>query len=181
MLKQFFAICACVGITLVSAASEPHETVAPGARMQVLAHNAYPDHGKYADRLDRALAAGVPFAVEQDLAWVDSRSLMIHGKKNVAGDDPTLDTYFFPKVRPLMEKALKKGNGELAPDYPVPGHQERSAGAPGSHFESAGPIPGLAHHRRQDGRHRPPISARPEADDGAGGGQAERHQAAVLL
>jgi len=109
--KQFFAICACVGLILVStAATNRRETVAPGARVQVLAHNAYPDHGKYTDRLDRALAAGVPVTIEIDLAWVDSRSLIIHGKKNVGGDDPTLETYFFPKVRPLMEKALKKGN-----------------------------------------------------------------------
>lgn len=110
MLKQFFAICACAGIILVSSAAKPKETVAPGARIQVLAHNAYPDHGKYSDRLDRALAGGAPVTIEIDLAWVDSRSLIIHGKKNVCGDDPTLDTYFFPKVRPLMEKALKKGN-----------------------------------------------------------------------
>ena len=99
-----------MGIVLVSTAAKPHKTVAPAARIQVLAHNAYPDHGKYADRLDRALAAGVPVTIEIDLAWVDSQSLIIHGRKNVGGDDPTLETYFFPKVQPLMEKALKKGN-----------------------------------------------------------------------
>ena len=27
-----------------------------------------------------------------------------------AGDDPTLETYFFPKVKPIIEKALKDGN-----------------------------------------------------------------------
>ena len=97
---------------VAASAAKIKDPVAPGARIQMLAHNAYPDHGKYADRLDRAIAAGVPFAVEQDLAWVDSRSLMIHGKKNVGGDDPTLETYFFPKVQPLMEKALKRGNQE---------------------------------------------------------------------
>jgi hypothetical protein len=83
---------------------------APGRRTLVLSHNAYPDHGKYADRLDRAIAAGAPFATEQDLAWVDGKSLMIHGAKNVAAEDPTLDSYFVPRVKPLIEKALRDGN-----------------------------------------------------------------------
>lgn len=82
----------------------------PGARLQMLAHNAYPDHGKYADRLDRAIASGTPFVVEEDLAWVDGKSLVIHGAKNASAADPTLETYFFPKVKPLMEKALQSGD-----------------------------------------------------------------------
>jgi hypothetical protein len=88
---------AAVGATL-------QNTYVPGSRTQILAHNAYPDHGKYADRLDRAIASGTPFVVEQDLAWTDGRSLMIHGTKNAAseGADPTLETYFFPKVRPTV-------------------------------------------------------------------------------
>jgi hypothetical protein len=76
----------------------------------VWAHNAFPDHGRYADRLDRALAAGMPLMIEEDLAWVDGKSWLIHGPKNSTGDDPTLETYFFPKVRPIMEKALAEGN-----------------------------------------------------------------------
>lgn len=84
---------------------------APGARIVVLAHNAYPDHGKYADRLDRAMSPGQPFVVEEDLAWVDGKSLLIHGAKNAgSADDPTLDSYFFSKVAPKMEQALKEGN-----------------------------------------------------------------------
>ncbi len=82
---------------------------APASRTQVLAHNAYPDHGKYEDRLDRVIASGLPFAVEEDLAWVDGKSLIIHGSKNVGGDDPTLDTYFFPKVKATIEKAVREG------------------------------------------------------------------------
>jgi len=83
---------------------------APGTRIQMLAHNAYPDHGKYADRLDRAIASGMPFVVEEDLAWLDGRSVVIHGAKNASADDPTLETYFFPKVAPLMEKALQSSD-----------------------------------------------------------------------
>lgn len=82
---------------------------ASAGAQQVWAHNAYPDHGQYGDRLDRAIATGTPFMVEEDLAWVDGKSVVIHGAKNVTagGDDPTLESYFFPKVRPMMERALK--------------------------------------------------------------------------
>jgi hypothetical protein len=90
--------------------AEVAKTLTPGTRILVLAHNAYPDHGKYKDRLDRVIAAGKPFVVEEDLSWIDGKSLLIHGAKNVGGDDPTLDSYFFPKVKPLMEKAMKEGN-----------------------------------------------------------------------
>ena len=110
MNKLLVGICVSAGLVLAAASpAKLKDPVVPGARVQMLAHNAYPDHGKYADRLDRAIAAVTPFAVEQDLAWVDSRSLMIHGARNAGGDDPTLETYFFPKVQQLMEKALKSG------------------------------------------------------------------------
>ena len=82
----------------------------PGTRTQVLSHNAFPDHGKYADRLDRAIAAGLPLATEQDLAWVDGKSLEIHGAKSVSTNDPTLESYFFAKAKPVVEKALKTGD-----------------------------------------------------------------------
>lgn len=109
MKKTLMGI-ASAGLVLGLAAAGGNGAFAPGSRIMILSHNAYPDHGKYADRLDRAIAAGVPFATEQDLAWVDGKSVEIHGAKNVSADDPTLDTYFFSKVRPIMEKALKEGN-----------------------------------------------------------------------
>src|SRR6187200_2779809 len=46
----------------------------PGGRVLLDAHNAYPYHGQWRDRIDRALATGVPVAIEQDLAWVCSPS-----------------------------------------------------------------------------------------------------------
>jgi hypothetical protein len=76
----------------------------------MLAHNAYPDESKFGDRLDRAISAGVPFVVEEDLVWVDGRSLIIHNAKAATPDSPTLDSYFFPKVKPIVEKAMKDGN-----------------------------------------------------------------------
>jgi hypothetical protein len=85
-------------------------TYSPGTRTKVLSHNAYPDHGKYTDRLDQAIAAGLPLVTEQDLAWVDGKSLLIHGAKNASKDDPTLENYFFAKVKPTVEQALKDGN-----------------------------------------------------------------------
>jgi hypothetical protein len=108
---QTIALCAIATVAAtVALTAKVANTFTPGSRVMVLSHNAYPDHGKYTDRLDRTIASGVPFAVEQDLAWVDGRSLMIHGAKNIASDDPTLETYFFPRVRPVIERALKEGN-----------------------------------------------------------------------
>ena len=96
-------------------AQQARSNVKPGARILLLAHNAYPDHGKYTDRLDRAMAAGQPFTVEEDLAWIDGKSLLIHGAKNATADDPTLETYFFPRVAPLMKRALKSGDKSAWP------------------------------------------------------------------
>jgi hypothetical protein len=108
---HLIALCAGVGLILTGTmAAKVVTTYAPGSRIQILSHNAYPDHGKYADRLDRAIAAGLPMVTEQDLAWVDGKSLEIHGARNAGGEDPTLETYFFPKVKPIVEKALKEGN-----------------------------------------------------------------------
>jgi len=97
-------------LALATVAFAQHGPGTPGARSIMLAHNAYPDHGKYADRIDQAIASGHPFAVEEDLSWIDGKSLMIHGARNASGDDPSLETYFFPKVKPIIEKALKEGN-----------------------------------------------------------------------
>lgn len=105
------AVClALASCAFAGTAMQAQRTVTPGTRTLVLAHNAYPDHGKYEDRLDRAIASGTPFVVEEDLAWINGRSLLIHGSKNVSENDPTLESYFFPKVKPLMEKALQEGN-----------------------------------------------------------------------
>src|ERR1700754_4118819 len=95
---------------MIVAAPEAAPNVAPGSRTLILSHNAFPDHGKYANRLDRAIAAGMPFAVEEDLGWVEGRSLLIHGPKAASANDPTIQDYFFARVAPIVEKALKEGN-----------------------------------------------------------------------
>jgi hypothetical protein len=100
----------CATVALIALAAGPTNTYAPGSRIQVLSHNAFPDHGRWADRLDRTLNSGLPVAMEEDLAWVDGKSLLIHGAKAVGSDDPTLESYFFTKVKPVIDKALKDGN-----------------------------------------------------------------------
>ena len=111
MKKLIVAFCtAAAAISLAIAAGSTSSPFTPGARTIVLAHNAYPEDGKYGDRLDRAISTGGPFVVEEDLVWVGGRSLVIHNEKAAGPDSPTLESYFFPRVKPIMEKALKDGN-----------------------------------------------------------------------
>jgi hypothetical protein len=88
---------------------------APGSRTVMDAHNCYPYFEWWGDRIDRALSAGTPLAIEQDLAWhTDEKtgrswSVVTHGDPTY-GVEPTMDKYFFERVRPIVEKALKEGN-----------------------------------------------------------------------
>jgi hypothetical protein len=75
------------------------------------AHNCYPYKGEYQDRIDRALSTGFPVGIEQDMAWyIDpagkGHAVVSHSDK-VTGNEPELRKYFFEKVRPIVEKALK--------------------------------------------------------------------------
>ena len=85
----------------------------PGARVLLDAHNAYPERGRWADRIDRALATGVPLAIEQDLYWRRDAERK-HHEVVVAHDSdalvgaPTLETHFFETIRPIMERALRE-------------------------------------------------------------------------
>ena len=84
----------------------------PGARVLVDAHNCYPEHGRYADRIERALSTGLPVAIEQDLVWWKDpktgtgHSLIAHSEP-FTGQEPTLERHFFERIRPLVEQALK--------------------------------------------------------------------------
>jgi hypothetical protein len=79
------------------------------------AHNCYPYFEWWYDRIDRALSAGTPLAIEQDLAWHTdpktgrSWSVVTHGEPTY-GDEPTMEQYFFEKVRPIVERAVREGN-----------------------------------------------------------------------
>jgi hypothetical protein len=87
----------------------------PGARTVMDAHNCYPYFEWWGDRIDRALSVGTPVAIEQDLAWHTdpktgrSWSVVTHGDPTY-GNEPTMDQYFFSRVRPIVEKALREGN-----------------------------------------------------------------------
>ena len=91
------------------------QQVHPGSRTVMDAHNCYPYFEWWGDRIDRALSAGTPVAIEQDLAWHTdpktgrSWSVVTHGLPT-HGNEPTMDQYFFERVRPIVEKALREGN-----------------------------------------------------------------------
>jgi hypothetical protein len=92
----------------------------PGTRVLLDAHNAYPYEARWADRIDRALATGLPVAIEQDLVWYrdpaagQARSIVSHGEP-FTGQEPTLDQYFFQRVSPLIEQALRDDRRETWP------------------------------------------------------------------
>ena len=79
------------------------------------AHNCYPYEGLWTDRLRRALAAGFPVAIEQDLAWyIDPATklgqVMVTHEARTTGKEPTLREYFFEVVRPIVEKELRQND-----------------------------------------------------------------------
>ena len=98
-----------IGAGATGRCQEP-SAFAPGARVLLDAHNAYPDEGRYADRLKRALGTGVPVAIEQDLVWCPSAGgafdVFVSHDTVCRGDEPTLRQYFFEQVRPVIEAAL---------------------------------------------------------------------------
>jgi len=79
-------------------------------RAMMHTHNAYPEKGKWGDRIERALATGAtPIVIEQDVALAgqgaSARTVVSHDDE-LTGNEPTLESYFFDRVRPLMERAL---------------------------------------------------------------------------
>lgn len=98
--------------SLIFAAPMP-DAAHPGTRSIMDAHNCYPYFGWWNDRIDRALSAGTPLAIEQDLLWYTdkrtgkSRSIVTHGVPST-GHEPNMRDYFFEKVRPVVENALRQ-------------------------------------------------------------------------
>ena len=107
MATRFLAV--LLVLALGGARAEPPPSFF--SRSLLHAHNCYPDEGKWTDRIDRALATGLrPIAIEQDIAWVAGadgagRSVVAHDAP-ATGREPSLESYFFDKLRPLMEAAL---------------------------------------------------------------------------
>jgi len=83
----------------------------PGERVLMEAHNCYPYHGLWHNRIDRALETGVPLGIEIDLCWHAEGNdgagrLVVAHEGPFDGKEPTLREYFFERVRPLVEQAL---------------------------------------------------------------------------
>jgi hypothetical protein len=85
------------------------------------AHNCYPYSGKWADRIDRALGTGTPLAIEQDISiyvdpvtheWIPK---VAHEHPFVHAQEPTLEHYFFDRVKPIVENALQNGKTNTWP------------------------------------------------------------------
>ena len=112
-----FAIRMLTACALLACAPSSFAEFQPGARVLLDAHNCYPYNGRWADRIDRALATGTPLAIEQDLVWFRDpvtgrgRSLVAHDDRDkpqlgLDGTEPTMREYFFERVRPIVERAL---------------------------------------------------------------------------
>ncbi len=107
---------ACLGTLF----AQNHAGLIPGTRTTLDAHNCYPYEGQWSDRIDRALAQGFPVAIEQDLFWYTdpktgiSRSVLAHTKV-FHGDEPSLETYFFERVRAIIEPELSHPHPEKWP------------------------------------------------------------------
>ena len=83
-------------------------------RPVVDAHNCYPYEGRWPDRIDRALGAGFPVAIEQDIAAYRGRPVVSHTTKTT-GVEPLLRDHFFERVRPIVEKALAENDASRWP------------------------------------------------------------------
>ncbi len=79
------------------------------SRVLLDAHNCYPENGRFPDRIERALAQGLPVAIEQDLAWHGGKSILTH-EKNFTGSEPGMREYFFERVRSIVENELESGD-----------------------------------------------------------------------
>jgi hypothetical protein len=113
-------VCILVGASAPSPRGAGDDALTPGTRVLLDAHNAYPYDGRFADRVDRALATGIPVAIEQDLAWYRdpqtgvARSIVTHGEP-YTGREPTLRDHFFERIRPIVEAALRQDRRDLWP------------------------------------------------------------------
>ncbi len=103
-----------VAIVLLANQALGQSTFLPGGRVLLDAHNSYPESGRWSDRIDRALSTGVPLAIEQDLYWRNNDIVVAHDSGALDGA-PTLEQYFFERIRPIIEKALRENRREQWP------------------------------------------------------------------
>ena len=113
-------LAATVAICLFSTAALAQQGFGPGQRVLLDAHNAYPQNGRWTDRIDRALSTGLPVAIEQDLYWAKNRTsgrfeIVVAHDTSELGRAPTLEAYFFDKIRPVMERAIEEHRRDTWP------------------------------------------------------------------
>ena len=114
-------ICLLVFLTISGRSGLAQGAATPGSRSVMDAHNCYPYFEWWTNRIDRALSVGTPVAIEQDLGWYTdpktgrSWSVVTHGEP-ISGDETVMEHYFFDRVRPTVEKALREGNHG---DWPI--------------------------------------------------------------
>jgi len=100
-----------LALSALPAFAQPAGVLPLGPMMS--AHNCYPYHGVWANRIDRALAGGVPVAIEQDLCWIAHPttgamvSVVAHNGP-FDGHEPTLREHFFERVRSIVEDAVQR-------------------------------------------------------------------------
>jgi len=119
MRHPLLSMVALVATVTLSLAAPPASAPLDAAgRVWLHAHNCYPDEGRGADRLARALAAARgPVAIEQDLAWdPQRRTSVVSHDTTLDGTEPTLVEHFFQTVAPLLDRALADGP---SPDWPL--------------------------------------------------------------
>jgi len=102
----------CVSGFVMSVPEPPPDFLNHG-RPMLDAHNCYPDDGQWGDRIDRALSAGFPLSIEQDLAWYQDPAthtgrVVVSHSARTSGSEPTLREYFFEHVRPIVTHALSE-------------------------------------------------------------------------
>jgi hypothetical protein len=113
MFKRIIILLLLCAATLRAAQARP-DAARPGSRVLLDAHNCYPYAGRWTDRIDRALSTGTPLAIEQDLYWYTGSSVLAHGEL-LTGAEPRMKEYFFERIRPIMEKALRDNHRENWP------------------------------------------------------------------
>ncbi len=121
-IRSIYYVCLLAGcLTTRSSNLRAQSANRPGARTVTDAHNCYPYFEWWFDRVDRAFSTGPPVSIEQDLAWYTdaktgkSWSVVTHGAP-LSGQEPVMEQYFFERVRPIVEKALRDGNHG---DWPI--------------------------------------------------------------
>ena len=108
------ALLACSAFT-VAAQHEPGNQSLPGSRTVMDAPSCYASYETWYDHIDRALSAGTPLAIEQDLYSYTKRKdreirvIVAHGAP-LSGHEPTMERYFFDRVRPIVERAMTEDN-----------------------------------------------------------------------